>query len=344
MPKPACPSRPRQTKLIMTIKQTTSHRRNTNRRGGVWGGLLVLLILFGVLGGIGYSFFYDPDSRVNPKDLITEVVSKGSFDHIVLEQGEIESSSNTEVICEVKAANGSSGTSILWVIDEAAKVQKGDKLVELDSAQLELRLKEQRIQVITEEARVTTAQAQLEQARIAKLEYLEGVFKTDESALLSVQAVANQDLLKAQLAIDSSRRLVAKGLVKELQLQADEFAVINATNQLKATEGQLNVLRNLTKKKMIVQFDSEIEAAAATLSAASSEMMEEQNELDDILVQIDKCVLYAALRRRGRSCQPFQQPWWECRIRRRSGFDRPRTAGHHSPARSDQDAGQVQHQ
>ncbi|WP_246151379.1 HlyD family efflux transporter periplasmic adaptor subunit [Rubripirellula reticaptiva] len=268
-------------------------RRSSSRGGGMLGGLLVCLILVGIIGAVGYRFFFDPDSRVDTENLITQVVSKASFDHIVLEQGEIESSSNTEVICEVKSSGGNGGTSILWVIDEGTKVNKGDKLVELDSSQLELRLKEQKIQVITEEARVTTAQAQLEQAKIAKEEYLQGVFKTEESALLSAEAVANQNLLKAQLAIESSKRLVAKGLVKELQLQADQFAVINATNQLKATEGQLRVLRDLTKKKMVVQFDSEIEAAAATLSAASSELMEEQNELDDIEVQIEKCVMYA---------------------------------------------------
>ncbi|TWU58060.1 Macrolide export protein MacA [Rubripirellula reticaptiva] len=277
----------------MSMNQSMRTRRSSSRGGGMLGGLLVCLILVGIIGAVGYRFFFDPDSRVDTENLITQVVSKASFDHIVLEQGEIESSSNTEVICEVKSSGGNGGTSILWVIDEGTKVNKGDKLVELDSSQLELRLKEQKIQVITEEARVTTAQAQLEQAKIAKEEYLQGVFKTEESALLSAEAVANQNLLKAQLAIESSKRLVAKGLVKELQLQADQFAVINATNQLKATEGQLRVLRDLTKKKMVVQFDSEIEAAAATLSAASSELMEEQNELDDIEVQIEKCVMYA---------------------------------------------------
>ncbi|TWU58840.1 macrolide transporter subunit MacA [Rubripirellula tenax] len=274
------------------MKRFTRSRRR-DRCGGLLGGLLVCLILAGIVGAVGYRFFRDAESRVNAKDLITEVVSKGSFDHIVLEQGEVESSSNTEVICEVKSNNGNGGTAILWVVDEGTKVAKGDKLVELDSSQLEIRLKEQKIQVITEEARVTTAQAQLEQAKISKEEYLQGIFKTEEAALLSLEAVANQDLLKAKLAIESSRRLVAKGLVKELQLQADQFAVINATNQLKATQGQLQVLRDLTKRKMVVQYDSEIEAASAALSAASSELMEEQNELDDIERQIEKCVLYA---------------------------------------------------
>lgn len=256
------------------------------------GGLLVCLILLGVIGAVGYRVVFDNGSLVDLKDLITQRVSRGSFDHIVLEQGEIESSSNTEVVCNVKSRGGG-GVAILWAIDEGARVSKGDKLVELDSSELELRLKEQRIQVITEEARVTTAQAQLEQARISKEEYLQGVFKTEEAAILSEQAIANQNLRKAELAKQSSERLVAKGLIDSLQLDADKFAMINATNQVQSTQGRLNVLRNLTKKKMLVQFDSEIEAAAAALSAASAELMEEQNELDNIEDEIESCVLYA---------------------------------------------------
>ncbi len=256
------------------------------------GGLLVCLILLGVIGAVGYKFVYDTGSRVDLKDLITQTVNRGPFDHIVLEQGEIESSSNTEVLCEVKSRGGG-GVAILWVIDEGARVKKGDKLVELDSSELELRLKEQRIQVITEEARVTTAQAQLEQAKISKEEYLKGVFKTEEAAILSEQAIASQNMRKAQLAIDSSSRLVAKGLIKNLQLQADSFALINAANQVESTKIRLEVLRDLTKKKVLVQFDSEIEAAAAALSAATAELMEEQNELDEIEIEIENCVLYA---------------------------------------------------
>ncbi len=119
------------------------------------GLLLLCLILVGIAGGVGYKFFYGSSLRVAPGDLITEVATTGPFDHIVLEQGEIESSSNQVVLCEVKARGSSQGgVAILWVIDEGARVKKGDKLVELDSSELELREKEQRISVITAEARL----------------------------------------------------------------------------------------------------------------------------------------------------------------------------------------------
>ncbi len=110
-------------------------------------------------------------------------MSRGPFDHIVLEQGEIESSSNQEVICEVKSRGGG-GVAILWVIDEGARVDKGDKLVELDASELELNLKEQNIKVITAESRATSAAALVKQAEISREEYLEGVFKSDQKKLL----------------------------------------------------------------------------------------------------------------------------------------------------------------
>lgn len=262
------------------------------RRGGVLGALVTCLLVVGVLGAIGYAFFFDRGDGLDTGELITQTVNRGGFDHIVLEQGEIDSSSNIEVDCEVKS-RGSSGISILWVVDEGTAVKKGDKLVELDSSQMEQTLNEDKIRVIAAEANVTTARAQVEQAKIAREEYLEGVYKTEERAILSEKAIAEQELRKAQLALQSSERLVAKGLIKSLQLDADRFAVANARNQLEAAEGKLKVLQNLTRKKMLVQFDSDIETALAQLKAYESELLEEQTQLEDTKQQIDNCVMYA---------------------------------------------------
>ncbi|QDV41624.1 Macrolide export protein MacA [Stieleria neptunia] len=255
---------------------------------------MACLVIAGVLGGIGYALFFGGGEGINTGELITANVVKGPFDHIVLEQGEIESSSNIEVICLVKSrGSGTGGTSILWVIDEGARVEEGDKLVELDSSQLEQTLNEDKIRVIAAEANVTTAKAQVEQAKIARQEYLEGVYMTDERAIQNEKLIAEQDLVKAQKALESSQRLVAKGLIKSLQLDADKFAVAKARNELEAAEGRLRVLQNLTKKKMLVQFDSDIEAAQAQLTAYESELLEQQIQLADTEQQIKNCIMTA---------------------------------------------------
>jgi multidrug resistance efflux pump len=262
------------------------------RRGGMLVGLLVCLVIAGTAAAIGYKFFYGQQSELAPGQLITKLASRGPFDHIVSEQGEVGSSSKTEIICEVKS-RGTGGVSILWVIPEGTRVQPGEKLVELDASELELRKKEQKIQVITATAQVTTAEAVVKQAEIAREEYLQGVFVTEEKTILSEMAISEQNLLKAKLAIQSSERLVAKGLVKSLQLDADRFAVSNAQNKLDADKAKLRVLRELTKQKMLVQFDSDIEAAKASLSAARSELSEKQSEFTEIEDQMAKCVLTA---------------------------------------------------
>ncbi len=267
-------------------------RRSDGRRGGLLGGVVICLILAAVVGGVGYYFVYDNSDQVSQDSLIIEMVRRAPFDHIVLEQGEIESSSNIEVVCKVEARGGG-GTSILWVIDEGAKVNKGDKLVELDASQLQVQLKDQRIMVVTSEAAVTSAQALVEQATIARQEYLEGVYLTEEKAILSEMAVNEQGLRTAQLALGSSERLVAKGLVKSLQLEADKFAVANSQNMLDAAKGRLRVLQNLTRKKMLVQFDSDINAAEAGLVAAQSKLDEDQKTLADYEKQIANCVITA---------------------------------------------------
>ena len=247
------------------------------------------LLIFAVGGG-GWYYFSSSGDTFDLGSLITQTATKAPFDHIVLEQGEVESSSNTEVMCKVKSREG---TPILWVIDEGTTVKAGDKLVELDQTDLDVRYKAQRIEVITAEAEVTTAEALVEQATISREEYLKGVYKTEERAILSEIAIAEQNLRIAELTIQSSQRLVAKGLVKSLQLDADRFAVANAKNKKEAEEGKLSVLRELTRAKMLVQFDSDIEAANAKLSAFRSELLEEQNEMAEIEQQLENCVIYA---------------------------------------------------
>ncbi|MEP5989937.1 efflux RND transporter periplasmic adaptor subunit, partial [Rhodopirellula bahusiensis] len=63
--------------------------------------------------------------------------------------------------------------------------------------------------------------------------------------------------------------------------------------QLESAQARLKVLQNLTRRKMLVQFDSDIDAAEATLSAARSELLEEQQDFADVERQIELCVMYA---------------------------------------------------
>lgn len=219
-------------------------------------------------------------------------VEKGPFDHIVLEQGEVESSSNNEVKCEVKGRGGS-GTPILSVVPEGTFVKKGDRLCQLDSSALDQEAKNQRIVVSTAESTVISSEAAVNKAIIARQEYLEGTFLTEQKAILSEIAVAQQGLRQAELALQSAERLAAKGTLKPLQVEAAQFSVQNAQSTLDSAQGRLRVLDQLTKAKMLVQLDSDIETAKAKLESDKNTLTEEKEKLEEIQAQIKACAVLA---------------------------------------------------
>ena len=271
------------------------HRvRSQPRRGAV--KVMVFLIIAAAICGLGgYAWWQSKGTGIytaSDNDPLLHEVQKGPFDHIVLEQGEIESSSNNEVKCEVKGRGGS-GTPILTLITEGTIVKKGDKLCQLDSSGLEQDAKNQRIVVSTVESNLISSEAAVSKAAIAKQEYLEGTYITEQKAILSEIALAQQGLRKAELSLQSAERLAAKGTLKALQIESEQFAVQNAQSSLESAQGRLRVLDKLTKEKMLVQLNSDIETARAKLESDKSTLVEEKEKLEEIKAQVKACTVLA---------------------------------------------------
>ncbi|MCA9161549.1 MAG: efflux RND transporter periplasmic adaptor subunit [Planctomycetales bacterium] len=283
----------RRDRRSWATSRSRGKRMMANRSGSIVVTIVIAMVVVGLLIGVTW-FFLRGDSNAEIDAPLLSQAKRDSFEHVVIEQGEVESSSNVDVVCEIKSRSmGSGGVAILWVIDEGARVKKGERLVELDASALEQEMKQQRNVVNSSLAAKISAEALLQQAIIAKQEYLDGTFTTEEKALLSEIAVAEQDLRKAKLQLQSAERLAAKGLVTSLQLEADQFAVRNAMNVLDSATSRLAVLRELTKKKMLVQFDSDIETAKANVESQTKIHEEELDKLADLEDQITKCVILA---------------------------------------------------
>ncbi|MCE3017236.1 MAG: HlyD family efflux transporter periplasmic adaptor subunit [Pirellula sp.] len=270
-------------------------KRAGNHRRGSAKSLVAVLIAAAAVGGVGYYWYQSKSTGIyatsDGKPMLEEV-AQAPFDHVVLEQGEIESSSNNEVKCEVKG-RGSSGTPILNVVAEGTIVKKGDKLCQLDSSALEQDAKTQRIVVSAAESTVISSQATVSKAEIARQEYLEGTYLTERKAIISEISVAQQNVRKAELALQSAERLAAKGTYKPLQIEAEQFSVENARSTLDSAEGRLKVLDQLTKAKMLVQLDSDIATAKAKLDSDLNTLAEEKDKLEEIQSQIKACTVLA---------------------------------------------------
>ncbi len=273
--------------------QLFSKRPRTPQRPGrvILSTVIVLVIL--VSSGWAYNrFVAQKESSGLVEEPVTFAVEKGPFDHVVLEQGEIESSSNIDVVNEVKA-RGTTGMTILWVVPEGTYVKKGDKLVELDSSGLQDELSAQRIKVLGAEAQVISSEATVSTNEIALQEYLEGTYQSERRAILSEIDLAQQTLRKAELNLDSARRLAAKGMLKGLQIEAEEFSVSNSRTLLESAQSKLKVLDELTKEKNRVQLASNIEASKAKLSSDRNVLNEEQTKQTEIQDLIKKCTIYS---------------------------------------------------
>ena len=269
-------------------------RRPPHRAGSVLLIAVLLLAVVAGIGGIGW-FYFRGDKEESAEDLLVQRVILGPFEHVVLEQGTVESPAGDElreVRCKVKSRS-SAGTAVLWAIDEGARVKTGDKLVSLDSSTLEQELVTQRIDCNTSAAAVVQADNTLQATEIARVEYLEGSFKQEEQTILSEIFVAEENLRRAQLAFKSTERLAAKGIVTALQLEGDQFAVDKAKNELDAAHGKLAVLRKYTKAKMLKQFDSDIAIAQSKWQTTKdSDQLETKKRLD-LEQQIAACTIAA---------------------------------------------------
>ena len=129
-------------------------------------------------------------------DELVETVRRGDFRLEITESGEIESSGNTEVRCEVKS-NNTAGTAILRLVPEGTQVKPGDFLVELDSSALDKDRIQQQIVVNTSEAVLTEARSAYETAVLAKQEYMDGTFKQEKEVIESEIFVAEENLRRA---------------------------------------------------------------------------------------------------------------------------------------------------
>ncbi|REJ64893.1 MAG: HlyD family efflux transporter periplasmic adaptor subunit [Planctomycetota bacterium] len=265
-----------------------------HRRGGtmIWMPVGIVVVL-GVVAGTGMLIFgmpaFDEMTSDGPQ---VRTSKRGQFVHRVTETGDIESSANVEIRCEVKA-RGTMGTQIIDVAPEGAIVEEGEVLVQLDATAFETELTSQQMAVSQAEASMIQAENEYRTAVIALDEYTEGTFKQEELLIQSEISVAEENLRRAQQYLEYSQKLATKGYVTPLQLEADQFAVEKAEAERGIAVNKLEVLRVHTRKKMVTELENTIRTTEAKWVAERRSHELEMRKLDDIKTQIAKCTVRA---------------------------------------------------
>ena len=254
--------------------------------------LLVLAAVSALVIGGGAYLTLGRGPAVDPQAMILNKVNQGMFRHVVTERGEIESSSNVDVICEVQSKN-TAGTAILDIVPEGTIVSAGEQLARLDASALEDELSRQEIECNTSQAAMIQAESVLATAKINRQEYLEGTFKQEEQVILGEISVAEENLRRAEDYAKYSETLAAKGYVTDLQLEADKFAVEKSGIDLTTAQTKLHVIREFTRTKMVGQLDADIKTAEANLVSAQNTFKRHTDKFKLIEEQIGRCVIKA---------------------------------------------------
>lgn len=228
-------------------------------------------------------FFSRDDSTV-----MFSQVNRGVFIHEITVRGDVSSSSNVTIKCNVANPGG---TMLLEVIPEGTYVKKGEKLVVLDSTTFDDQINTQEITVSNSQASFESAKNSLKSAEIAKKEYLEGSYEVSlakyESSIIS--ATEERDRLKEYL--EHSKKLYEKGFSTKSQLRADEFALENAEIKLKIAEQEMKVLTEYTKVRNLIQYDNDINTAKANVLAKERAYELEQQKLTDLRQRKENCTI-----------------------------------------------------
>ncbi|MEI6714184.1 MAG: efflux RND transporter periplasmic adaptor subunit [Verrucomicrobiota bacterium] len=284
---------PSETHVNSDSHRTHTPVRSAKKRRRIWiirGGSIAA-----VAAGLLWFTRDTPKSPIlgpNGQAPLTALVAESPFLQEVVERGEISSSSNVEIRCQVQSKLAA-GTPIIQIVPEGSYVKKNDFLVKLDDSGLRSDLTQQQIATNSSRALMVEAKTDFEAAKLALEEYESGTFRQEEGVLISDQFVARENLRRAEEYLRYSDRLAARGYVTEVQLEADRFAVEKARKELENASTKLEVMHRYTKQKNTNRLKANVETAEARLRSRENSHsldLEREKSLED---QLSKCVITA---------------------------------------------------
>ncbi len=274
----------------MRTKQNQLFLAFYDRTGSVLNLVLIGVLCLFVLAGGTWAYLSSSAASVLEEPLTTRAV-QGLFIKEVLDQGEIQSSDNFEIRCQVKSRYGSRGVTVKELVEEGVNVAGGDFLIRLRSDELEENFENQTIEVNNAKDTVTAAQNNLESEEVARLEYVEGKYKELLGEILNKISQAETDRDKAKDYLDFSKKLQAKGFITRTELANDEAELQRRERDLQSSQRSKMVLETYTYKKTVKEFDSKITIAKSKLDAAKNNLAIEEKQLAEIKEQLDACTI-----------------------------------------------------
>ena len=280
------------------------------------GAIVLIIAAFALLSGTS-----NPGDEL---DVTTFKVRPISFPVVLKEKGEIKAKTSVDVRCEVDGQS-----TILWLIPEGTIVKEGDLLAELESQDIDDRIRQKEIEVADLTASVEKSQIDYEiqvdenksnirkaelKLRLAELElekYQEGEYpKQRREAELAIK-VANERKRRAEDDVKSSEKLYEQQYITRSALEDDKFSLYTATIEVEKANLNLEILEKYThpaalpqKESNVTEADKELArtrkqaqgraaSAQAKLESQQAKLEIRRKQLGDRLEQRENCKIHA---------------------------------------------------
>ncbi|MBY0585785.1 hypothetical protein K2X85_01335 [bacterium] len=255
-----------------------------------WGVILSLMVGLGLVGWVARAagFLGKKPVPIFFADFQTDVARRGLMRVTVNDDGNVESASNVDLKCEVDG-----GSQILWIAPLGAEVKKGDVVVRLNSTAVQEEITQQRIVYEKANAELIRGEADMAVAAISVKEYEDGTFVKEQQTADANIVIAKENLKSAENLSAHNERMFRKGYITRLQLEASLFGVERAKLDLNTMLTARQVLAEYTRPKMTKELRSKQSAAEATFAASKAAAELEKFKLDELQVQLEKCVIKA---------------------------------------------------
>ena len=243
---------------------------------------IITFLLLAVPSGIWAATKLWPSAESVDPETPTAIVKRMTIPDIVVEQGTIESQQSINGNCEAEGYE----FKIIKIVPEGTKVNKGDVVVEFDSAQVIKDITEQELEVQEAESDVQEAEQNVKvqqnenetNIRQAKQEfdmavidlnkYIKGDFEVSKSENEALISEAQEKVDEARRGYENMRALVKKGFRQFEQLREAEQVVRSAELRLKQSKQKYKILLEFEHVKSLAQFKSKKEEAEFKLKVA----------------------------------------------------------------------------
>lgn len=251
-------------------------------------------------------------------------VRKGPLTISVVESGTIKSLEQVSLKSEVEGQ-----TTLIFLVPEGTRVQKGDLLVELDASRLQDDLIQQQISVDNAEAAFIRAREGLAVARnqaesnISRAEldyqfaqedvtqYTDGLHPKEVKEAESNITLAREELERAAEKLKWSDRLYQEQYISQTELEADRLTHNRAQLNYELAVAALDLLENYTSKRKLAELESnvaqmqmalervklqanaDIVQAEAELKAKETDLRQQQAKFEKTERQLGRTKIYA---------------------------------------------------